>query len=342
MIAPSSPAQCFEAIFEAARIAITLPHAGDLPQRPLRRQLVGAVEHPGRARRCRRSTRTSAPSPPASSRSCPTRATTAWRGRGRSRARRAWRTASAAWRSRTARAAISYDGENHQRMTDLRAAKVAGVDVPDLEVVRRRGRRPARDRLGLELRRRSAPACAARARAASASPSRTSTTSTRCPPNTGEVLRAYERVLLPEMNTRPARQGAARRVTSSTSSRYSKVKGQPLFAAELEQEILKRVDESPASTHATANDATRRRTSSPTRRRAGARAAATTRSSPPSRASSRSSGSRRRRSSSSPASAAPGASRTTWTRTGCTASTAAAPRWRPAWRPRATTCRSGS
>ena len=30
--------------------------------------------------------------------------------------------------------AISYDGANHQRMTDLRAAKVAGVEVPDLEV----------------------------------------------------------------------------------------------------------------------------------------------------------------------------------------------------------------
>jgi 2-oxoglutarate ferredoxin oxidoreductase subunit alpha len=30
--------------------------------------------------------------------------------------------------------AISYDGPNHQRMTDLRAAKVAGVEVPDLEV----------------------------------------------------------------------------------------------------------------------------------------------------------------------------------------------------------------
>src|SRR5205085_12637583 len=30
--------------------------------------------------------------------------------------------------------AISYEGANHQRMTDLRGAKVAGVDVPDLVV----------------------------------------------------------------------------------------------------------------------------------------------------------------------------------------------------------------
>ena len=72
---------------------------------------------------------------------------------------------------------------------------------------------------------------------------------------------------------------------------YAKVQGQPLFASEIERQILERARE-----HVTSLP---RPTSSPTRRRAGARAAATTPSSPPCRGSSRSSGSRPRRSSSS-------------------------------------------
>ena len=29
---------------------------------------------------------------------------------------------------------ISYDPENHQKMVDLRAAKIAAIDVPDVEI----------------------------------------------------------------------------------------------------------------------------------------------------------------------------------------------------------------
>ena len=82
-----------------------------------------------------------------------------------------------------------------------------------------------------------------------------------------------------------------------------------------------------------------RRTSPPTRRSAGARAAATTRSSRRSRGSCRSSASSRTRRCSSPASAAPAGSSTTWTRTACTASTAARLRSPPASPRRAPTCR---
>ena len=190
-----------------------------LPQRPLPRQLVAsrgsipdaadaAADRPElpHARR------------PTARRSCPTRATTASRGRGRSRARPglAHRIGGLEKQDGTGgdllrrRQPPAHDrparGEGRRR----RRAAPRGR--------RRRGRRPARDRLGLELRRhprRRAPRPRGRR---TASRSRTSTTSTRCPPNTGEVLRAYERVLLPEMNIGPARARCCAPSSSSTSS----------------------------------------------------------------------------------------------------------------------------
>ncbi|MEA2294740.1 MAG: 2-oxoglutarate/2-oxoacid ferredoxin oxidoreductase subunit alpha [Solirubrobacteraceae bacterium] len=134
---------------------------------------------------------------------------------------------------------ISYEAANHQRMTDLRAAKVAGVDVPDLEVAGdvdadllvigwgssygaiRAGVRRARDggkRVAVAHLHHLNP----------------------LPANTGEVLRSYERVLLPEMNSGQLAKVLRAEFLVDVES-YSKVKGQPLFAAELEQEILKRV-----------------------------------------------------------------------------------------------------
>ena len=49
---------------------------------------------------------------------------------------------------------ISYDPDNHQRMTELRAQKVAGIadDIPDLRRGRPASGRPAHPRLGLHLR----------------------------------------------------------------------------------------------------------------------------------------------------------------------------------------------
>ena len=133
---------------------------------------------------------------------------------------------------------ISYDPANHATMTRLRAEKIARIadDLPPLEVdadedaellvlgwgstygairaavrrVRARGLRVARAHL-----RHLNP----------------------LPGNVGEVLRRYPRVLVPEMNTgQLARLLRAEFLVDCRS--YSKVAGQPLFAAELEEAIV--------------------------------------------------------------------------------------------------------
>ena len=60
------------------------------------------------------------------------------------------------------------------------------------------------------------------------------------PANTGEVLRSYKRVLLPEMNSGQLAKVLRAEYLVDVES-YAKVKAQPLFAAEIEQEIIKRV-----------------------------------------------------------------------------------------------------
>ena len=77
---------------------------------------------------------------------------------------------------------VSYDPLNHERMVQLRAAKVEAIaaDVPDVGAGRGPGRRAADRRLGLDLRRHHRGAArAARARAG-ASATCTCATSTRC------------------------------------------------------------------------------------------------------------------------------------------------------------------
>jgi 2-oxoglutarate ferredoxin oxidoreductase subunit alpha len=137
---------------------------------------------------------------------------------------------------------ISYDPQNHQWATELRASKVLKVadDVPLLEVedpdgdaellvlgwgsvygpvkvaaerVRERGKKVARAHL-YHL--------------------------NPLPRNTGEVLRKYPRVLVPEMNT-----GQLSRIVRAEylvdAQVFSKVQGQPFFADELEDEIIRRL-----------------------------------------------------------------------------------------------------
>jgi 2-oxoglutarate ferredoxin oxidoreductase subunit alpha len=97
---------------------------------------------------------------------------------------------------------VSYDGENHQRMTELRARKVAGIasDIADLEVAGpERGDllilgwgstygslRTATEKLQAEGH------SVAHAQLRHLNP---------FPANTGDVLAAYKRVLIPEINT---------------------------------------------------------------------------------------------------------------------------------------------
>jgi 2-oxoglutarate ferredoxin oxidoreductase subunit alpha len=134
--------------------------------------------------------------------------------------------------------AISYDGANHQRMTDLRAAKVAGVDVPDLVVegdvdadllIIGWGSSYGAIRAGVR-RARENGARVAVAHFHHLNP---------LPANTGEVLRRYHRVLLPEMNTGQLAKVLRAEFLVDVES-FSKVRAQPLFAAEIEQEILAR------------------------------------------------------------------------------------------------------
>jgi 2-oxoglutarate/2-oxoacid ferredoxin oxidoreductase subunit alpha len=131
---------------------------------------------------------------------------------------------------------ISYDAANHARMTELREAKVAGIDVPDVVVddedgadllIIGWGSSEGAVRAGVR-RVRQGGRKVARAHLHHLNP---------LPANLGEVLRAYRRVLLPEMNS-----GQLARVLRAEYlvdvRPCTRVEGRPLFAAEIEQAIL--------------------------------------------------------------------------------------------------------
>jgi 2-oxoglutarate/2-oxoacid ferredoxin oxidoreductase subunit alpha len=131
---------------------------------------------------------------------------------------------------------ISYDPANHARMTELRAAKVAGIEVPDVVVdheddaeVLVLGWGSSAGALRAGVRRvRDGGRKVARAHLHHLNP---------LPANLGEVLRAYRKVLLPEMNSgQLARVLRAEYLVDVTS--YTRVEGRPLLAGEIEQAIL--------------------------------------------------------------------------------------------------------
>ncbi len=106
-------------------------------------------------------------------------------------------------------------------MVRLRQRKIDGIaaDIPRARGRRpRRRRRAARARLGLDLRPHRRGGAAGATAGASRSRGRTSTTSTRSPRNTGDVVRGYPRVLVPEMNLGQLALLSGR-ATSSTPSR---------------------------------------------------------------------------------------------------------------------------
>jgi 2-oxoglutarate/2-oxoacid ferredoxin oxidoreductase subunit alpha len=140
---------------------------------------------------------------------------------------------------------ISYDSANHARMTELRAAKVAGIEVPDLEadhqdgadvLVIGWGSSAGAIRAGVR-RIRVGGRQAAFAHLHHLNP---------LPANLGEVLRSYRHVLLPEMNS-----GQLARVLRSEYlvdvRSYTRVEGRPLFAAEIEQAILEMISTPPST-----------------------------------------------------------------------------------------------
>jgi 2-oxoglutarate ferredoxin oxidoreductase subunit alpha len=133
---------------------------------------------------------------------------------------------------------ISYDGANHARMTELRAAKVAGIDVPPLAV----DSEPDASLLVLGWGS-SEGAIRAAVRRARLDGYRVASAHLRhlspLPANTGDVLRSFDRVLVPEMNTGQLAQVLRARYLVDVES-LCKVQGQPLFTGEIEAAIVER------------------------------------------------------------------------------------------------------
>ena len=136
---------------------------------------------------------------------------------------------------------ISYDGVNHERMTELREAKIAGIadELPALVVdadpdatllVLGWGSSEGAIRAGVGMARLDGLRVA-RAHLEHLNP---------WPSNLGDVLRSFDRVLVPEMNTGQLALLLRAKFLVDVES-FTKVKGQPLFAAEVKQQIEDRV-----------------------------------------------------------------------------------------------------
>jgi 2-oxoglutarate ferredoxin oxidoreductase subunit alpha len=135
---------------------------------------------------------------------------------------------------------ISYDGANHERMTELREAKIEGIarELPPLSVDSEPGAKvlvlgwgssEGAIRAGVR-RARQAGHKVACAHLRHLSP---------LPANTADVLRSFDRVLVPEMNSGQLAFLLRAKFLVDVES-YCKVQGQPLFAAEIEREIAER------------------------------------------------------------------------------------------------------
>jgi 2-oxoglutarate/2-oxoacid ferredoxin oxidoreductase subunit alpha len=126
---------------------------------------------------------------------------------------------------------ISYDPENHDLMTQLRAQKVAGVKVPDLEV----DHQESADVLVLSWGGTFGPVHAG-VRQVRASGGKAAHAHLRWlnpfPANLGDVLRSYERVLIPEMNLGQLLQLVRARYLVDAVG-YNRVTGKPFKAGEI-------------------------------------------------------------------------------------------------------------
>ncbi|GAB3145720.1 2-oxoacid:acceptor oxidoreductase subunit alpha [Microbispora hainanensis] len=127
---------------------------------------------------------------------------------------------------------ISYDPDNHDKMVRLRQAKIDGIDVPDLTVDD-----PDGDARVLVLGWGSTygpiAAAARRVRAAGHKVAQAHLRHLNpLPANTGEVLRSYDKVLLPEINLGQLAMLLRARYLVDVIS-YNRVRGLPFKAAEL-------------------------------------------------------------------------------------------------------------
>ena len=137
---------------------------------------------------------------------------------------------------------VSYDPENHDLMTRLRAAKVAGIaaDIPELAVDDPDGA----DTLVLGWGS-TYGAIGAAARRVRASGRKVATAHLQhlnpFPRNTGEVVQGYEKILIPELNMGQLRL-LIRAQFLVDAAGYNKVRGRPFRAAELADAITALVD----------------------------------------------------------------------------------------------------
>jgi 2-oxoglutarate ferredoxin oxidoreductase subunit alpha len=136
---------------------------------------------------------------------------------------------------------VNYEPDNHALMTRLRADKVAGIanEIPELEVDHEEGA----DLLvlgwgstfgaikGAVRRVRKRGKKVARAHLYHLNP---------LPRNTGEVVRSYDKVLIPETNTGQLVKIIRAEYLVDAQS-YTKVEGLPIFAEELDDAIMERL-----------------------------------------------------------------------------------------------------
>jgi 2-oxoglutarate ferredoxin oxidoreductase subunit alpha len=137
---------------------------------------------------------------------------------------------------------ISYEAENHERATALRAAKVAGIaeEIPELFVDDPDGEAEMLV-LGWGSTYGVVQATARRVRERGKKVAIAHLFHINpLPRNTGEVVKRYPQVLIPETNTgQLIKLIRAEFLVDATG--YNKVQGQPIFGEELEEEIIRRL-----------------------------------------------------------------------------------------------------
>jgi 2-oxoglutarate ferredoxin oxidoreductase subunit alpha len=238
VVAASTPGQCFDAAYEAARIAVhyrtpvillsdlflanssepwRIPDTGELPAIEPRFAEAGDGEFEPYARDARGARPWAVPGTPGLAHRI------------------------GGLEKQDVTGDISYDGANHALMTRIRADKVAGItaELPLLEV----DEDPAAELLilGWGSSRGAIRAAARRVRANGHSVAIAHLHHLQpLPANLGAVLHRYERVLVPEMNTGQLAGLLRARFLVDVES-YCKLEGKPLFAGELEREIEARL-----------------------------------------------------------------------------------------------------
>ena len=140
---------------------------------------------------------------------------------------------------------VSYDAENHELMTRIRAAKVAGIanDIPPVELDDDDGAELLvlgwGGTWGADQRGRAPGARRGQAR----SRTRTSRHMNPFPADLGDVVRGYPKMLRARDEPRPAVEAGARPSSSSTRRALTKMQGVPVPApTEIENKILEMID----------------------------------------------------------------------------------------------------